>query len=245
MTPLSTFDKGRLTFSEHLDELRRRIFTSLAAVGVCTIAGCVFSEPALRFFIAPLKDIAGAVYFFSPQEAFIVRIKVALILGIAGALPVILSQLWLFVAPGLRGPEKHAFLPLVAVTTFLFLCGGAFCFFLVMPVALKFLMGMQTAYLLPMISVGEYVGFLASMMFAFGVSFNLPVFLLALTASGAVKPETLSKHRRHAILIIVVAAAILTPGPDVASQMLLALPLYVLFEASVFASYAVVRGKRP
>jgi sec-independent protein translocase protein TatC len=244
MTPVFHDEQARLSFVGHLEELRRRVFTSLIAVGICTVVGYVYSEPALRFFIAPLKDSAGAVYFFSPQEAFIVRIQVALILGIAGALPVVLSQLWLFVSPGLRGPEKRAFLPLVAFTTVLFLCGGAFCFFLVMPVALKFLMGMQTGYLLPMISVGEYIGFLGSMLFAFGVSFNLPAFLLALTASGAVKPETLSKYRRHAILIIVIAAAVLTPGPDVASQTMLAVPLYVLFEISVCASYAFVRRKK-
>ena len=114
----------------------------------------------------------------------------------------------------------------------------------VMPVALRFLMGMQTEYLLPMISVGEYISFLGSMLFAFGMSFNLPAFILALTASGAVKPETLSKYRRHAVLVIVIVAAVLTPGPDVASQAMLAVPLYVLFEISVFASYALVRGKK-
>ncbi len=245
MTPVFHDEQARLSFVGHLEELRRRVLTCIIAVSIFTAIGYIFSEPALRFFIAPLKDVTGAVYFFSPQEAFVVRIQVALILGVAGSLPVILSQVWLFVSPGLKGPEKRAFLPLVAFTTVLFACGSAFCFFLVMPVAMRFLMGMQTGYLLPMISVGQYISFLGSMLFAFGLSFNLPAFLLALTASGVVKPETLSKYRRHAILVIIIAAAVLTPGPDVASQALLALPLYALFEISVFASYILVRRKKP
>lgn len=235
----------RLTFWEHLEELRRRVLVSLTAVGVCAAVGYVFSEPALRFLIGPMRDAAGAVYFFSPQEAFAVRIKVAFLLGLATASPVVLGQLWRFVAPGLYGGEKRAFLPLVFVTTLLFLAGAAFCFFVVMPVAMRFLIGMQTEFLLPMISVGEYVGFLSTMLIAFGVAFNLPAFLLALTAAGVVRPQTLSKYRRHAVLAIVVAAALLTPGPDVASQMLLAVPLYALFELSVLASYAMHRGKKP
>lgn len=233
-------DPRFLPFFEHLDELRRRLLIALGATGLSAVAGYVFSEKALRFALRPLGE---QVYFFQPQEAFVLRIKMALLLGVLIASPVILSQFWLFVSPALRVQERKAVAPLAGITSFLFLAGAAFCFFCVMPVAMKFLVGMQTNFLRPLISASEYISFLSTMLLAFGVAFNVPVFLVALVAAGVTTSRALAKARRQAIVLIFITAAVLTPGPDIASQLLLAIPLYLLYELSLVAARAL-EGRR-
>lgn len=230
-----------LTFLEHLEELRRRLLVCLAAVGMASAAGYFFSERAIRFLVGPLKAQTDAVYFFSPTEAFTLKVKVALLLGLAAAAPVILGELWLFVAPALHEKEKKVFLPLVFISSILFFTGVVFCFFIAMPFALKFLVGMQSDFLKPLLSVSEYMGFLFGMMLAFGIAFNMPLLILALVFLGFLDVERLNRYQRHVIVLIFIAAAVLTPGPDVASQMMLAVPLLVLFEISVLGAKLIAR----
>jgi sec-independent protein translocase protein TatC len=225
-----------LTVFEHLDELRQRLLISLGALLVGTIGGYICSEEALRFVLKPIVPSTGELYFFKPQEAFVIRIKMALLLGAIAAAPVIISQLWLFVSPAMFKKEKKAILPFAAVTTVLFLIGAWFCYALVLPVALHFLLGMQSDYLKPMISASEYLSFLSFMVLAFGVAFDVPVFLVSLVLAGVTSAAALAKARRSAIVVIFIAAAILTPGPDIASQLLLAIPLLFLFEISILAA---------
>ncbi len=231
-----------LTFFGHLEELRRRILTALAAVGVAAVGGYFISERLLDFLTRPLGASSRPLYFFSPQEAFLVRLKIALFFGLVAASPVVIAQAWLFVSPALYGNERKAVAPLVVVTSVLFLTGIVFAYYLVMPVALQFLLGMQTGFLVPMISVTDYLSFLTAMLLAFGIAFNMPVFVMAFVVSGVWSARDLNRYQRHAVVLIFILAAVMTPGPDIASQLLLALPLVALFELSVLA--AVIFGKK-
>lgn len=232
------------TVFEHLAELRKRLIISAVAVAAASGAAYPVSEKAIRFFLSPLGPEVRSLYFFSPAEAFALKVKIALLMGLLAASPVVLGQLWLFVSPGLREREKKAFVPLIFISSLLFLAGAAFSFFLVLPFALKFLLGASPEVLKPMISVGPYFDFLCGMLLAFGIAFTSPVFIVALVFLGVLDTHVLSRYRRHAVVLIWVAAAILTPSPDVASQVLLAVPLMVLFELSLAAARLVERKKR-
>jgi sec-independent protein translocase protein TatC len=232
------------TFFDHLDELRKRLILSLTAAGAAAVAGYLASDRILEALTIPLRGANEPLYFFSPADAFLVRLKIALLAGLVLASPVVASQIWLFVSPALYKNERRAVAPLIAVTSALFFAGAAFSYFVVMPLALNFFLGMQTEFLRPMISVTEYVGFLSMMTLAFGIAFNLPVFVIALVLAGLWDAKGLVRFQKQAIVLIFILAAVLTPGPDIASQCLLAVPLVVLFELSVGAAKAVEFFKR-
>jgi sec-independent protein translocase protein TatC len=233
-----------LTLFDHLDELRKRLILSLAAVGLGAAAGYFASDNILEVLTAPLRNANEPLYFFSPADAFIVKLKIALLSGLVLASPIVISQIWLFVSPALHNNERRAIFPLIAITSVLFLTGAAFSFLVVMPMALNFFIGMQTEFLRPMISVTEYVGFLSMMTLAFGIAFNLPVFVMAFVLTGVWDSKGLARYQKHAIVLIFILAAVLTPGPDIASQFFLAVPLVVLFELSVVGAKAVEFLKR-
>ncbi len=228
-----------LTFFGHLEELRRRLLVSVGVVFAGTGVAYAYSEKILKFLIAPIAAEMDRIYFFSPTEAFVVRIQAAFFTSLLVTSPFLISQIWFFVSPALYRNEKKILIPLILITSSLFLSGALFSFFLVVPAALKFLIGMQTEFLSPMISLTHYIGFLSGLSLAFGIAFNLPVFIIALVLLGLLNSKTLFQYQRHAIVLIFIAAAILTPGPDIASQVLLALPLIILFEISFLASKAV------
>lgn len=232
-----------LTFFDHLEELRRRLLISVAAVAAGTLAGYFFSDRALRHFLRPIRDQIGQAYFFSPAEALVVKLKVAMLLGVLLAAPVLFWQFWFFVSPALFHKERKIFLALVTVTAALFISGALFCFYGVLPTALRFLVGLRSDVLVPMISITEYVSFLTGMSLAFGVAFNLPVVILGLVKAGVLNSTLLRHYQRHAIVLIFIAAAILTPGPDIASQFMLAVPLFILFEGSVVLA-GFIEGKK-
>ena len=221
------------TFFEHLDELRQRLIVCLSAFFLCLVPSWMYADRLLTWLMGPLVREIPAAYFFSPADAFVVKIKVALLAGTLLSSPVVAGQLWLFITPALYGNEKKALLPLIVLTTSLFVLGAGFSFYGVIPVTLHFLIGMQNDFMRPLVSISEYLSFLTSMVFAFGVAFNLPVFILALVGSGLVSAKMLNQFQRWAVLVIFILAAVLTPGPDIASQLMLAVPLLVLFELSV------------
>lgn len=233
-----------MTFAEHLAELRRRVIRCLIALGAASSICYLRSETLLAWLLRPLSEPVGQLYFFSPQEAFVVRIKTALFCGALLTAPWMFAQLWLFVAPGLRDGERRMILPLTAMTTVFFAAGAAFSYWIVIPVALSFLLSMGSDLLRPMISVTEYVSFVSTMTIAFGIAFNLPVFLLGAVSAGVLSDRVLAAHRRHAVVVAFIAAALLTPGPDVASQVLLAIPLIVLYEISVQGARWVAPKRR-
>jgi len=218
------------TFLEHLDELRRRLWVSVVALSV------FYADILLDLAIGPAKTEIPALYFFSPADAFVVKIKLALLSGLFVSSPVFLYQFWLFLSPAMHAHEKKAALPFVGFTTGLFFSGAAFAFHFVLPSTLHFLVGMQTEWMRPMLSASEYLSFLSFLLISFGLAFNLPVFVLTLVWTGVVNAQMLNQFQRQVIVLIFIAAAVLTPGPDIASQLMLAVPLLILYEASVLAA---------
>lgn len=215
-------------FLDHLEELRRRIIWSLVSVLVFSIAAYFFSDRIIDFLARPVARL----YFLSPTEAFAVRIKVSIIVGIILSVPVIFYHIWQFVVPGLFEREVKAAVPAVAFSTLFFLIGGSFYFFIVLPMAIKFLMGFGTDKLEPMIKIGSYISFVAYTTLAFGAVFELPIVAYFLGKLGIITDRTLKKGRRYAVLGILILAATITP-PDLFSQIMLAIPLYILYEASI------------
>lgn len=233
-----------LSFIGHLEEFRKRLLISLAAIIAGTLFCFFYVDEILHILTGPIRSQIGQIYFFSPSDAFVIKIKAALLAGLLIASPLVICELWLFISPAMYPREKKALLPVVFIVSFLFIIGALFSFFTVLPMTLGFLIGQQTDFLKPMLSMNEYLGFLSGMMIGFGFAFNLPVFIVALVASGFVKVRTLNYYHRHIIVLIFIAAAVLTPGPDIASQMMLAIPLLFLFEFSLLAGWLVEKAKK-
>ncbi|HEX6627742.1 MAG TPA: twin-arginine translocase subunit TatC, partial [Gemmatimonadaceae bacterium] len=174
---------------------------------------------------------------------FRILLNASLVLGIILASPVLVAQLWGFLAPALYAHEKKVVVPVMVSMLALFLAGVALSYFVVLPLTLRFLMSIESTALTPMISATDYFDFAISMCLAFGAVFEVPIAILALTALGLVTPQFLSRYRRHAIVVCLVAAAFITPGADPYSLFALAVPLYLLYELSVFVAFFVVRGR--
>lgn len=220
-----------MPFLDHLEELRRRILKSILAVVILSGIAFYFSEDLMRVLIRPLGDIK--LHVTEVSGSFYAYIKVALIFGIGGSLPIIFYQLWMFISPGLYRRERAMILPLILLSVVLFLIGAGFCYFVVLPLALHFLIGFGGDILSPIITVSSYLGFAGMLLLAFGFGFELPIMAYFLGKMGVVSSQALGRSRRYAIVIILIVAAILTPTPDVFTQLLLAVPLYILFEISI------------
>jgi len=224
-----------MTLIEHLEELRRRLLFAILAFAVGTVISFLFVERVLAVLIRPVQR----VYFTAPTEAFFIRLKVAALAGVFISLPVILYQIWRFVSVGLTPTERRYTLSLLPFSLLLFVTGGAFAFFAILPVGIRFLLSYQTETLQPLISIGAYTSFATAFVLAFGLVFQLPVVVLFLARIGVVTPATLAHGRRYALLGIVVLSAVLTPGGDIFSQLLMAGPTYLLYEASIWIARAV------
>lgn len=239
-------DDEKIPFTEHLDELRKRLITCLIAVGVGFAGSYAFSEKLFEFLTYPLVSVmkpGEKIIFTGVAEAFFTYMKVAFIAGVGLAAPVIVYQFWMFVAPGLYEKERKLLIPIVFLSTFFFVGGALFGYFIVFPVGFKYLMSFSTDTIQSMPSMREYLGFASSMLLGFGLVFELPILLTLLARLGVVTVEFLRKHRKYAILINFIVAAILTPSPDVISQLLMAGPLMLLYEISIFG--AKMFGKKP
>jgi len=224
----------RKSFVDHLEELRWRLIASLAAIAIFSVAAYFFSAPILEFLITPLQRLGDYTLFFhSPYEAFLARLKAALFTGIFAASPVIITEIWLFMVPGLHKSERRVGLLLILASFLLFLMGAAFSFWLLLPWGLDFFMSFQTDSVRPLLSIGPYFSFLVGMILACGVLFDLPVILLGLVGMGILKSETLRKKRKWVIVSFFVVSAVLTPTTDPATQILLTIPLVLLYEACV------------
>ncbi len=220
-----------LTLLEHLDELRNRCIKSVI---VFSLASCLFYQfipKILPYLIAPV----GKLVFIYPQEAFLAKITISLLGGLCLSLPYILWQGWRFVYSGLKRKERKYVFIFGILSLLLFAAGCAFGFFLVFPAGIKFLISFAAPEIQPMITVSNYVSFLTGLTLIFGGMFQMPLVIVFLTRIGIISPKTLSRRRREAIVCIFIAAAIFTP-PDVASQILLALPLVILYEVSILAA---------
>jgi len=244
---LKDIDETKAPLLDHLIELRRRLLWSVAALGIAFF-GCLYiAKDIFAFLVQPLlKAGQGKLIYTDIFEAFFVEIKVAFFAATMVAFPVVATQIWKFVAPGLYAKEKRAFLPFLIMTPVLFMMGAALAYYVAMPVALKFLLGysgnvggiQQEA--LP--GVGNYLGFATKFMFGFGVGFLLPVLLMLLERAGIVTRLQLKNGRRYAIVGAFAVAAVLTP-PDIVSQLLLAVPLCLLYELAIIAIWFTERRR--
>ena len=221
-------------FIPHLEELRRRLIVCGLFFLAFTALSWFFAKQILDFLTALLQSFHVLnLYFQKPFEAFVIHLKAAAFAGLILSLPVLFTQGWLFVAPGLYEKEKKIFLPLIFVSVALFVIGVFFAYAFVIPWGLGFLLGFETDTLKPMLTSGPYFSFITAMLFAFGVLFDFPLIVVALAAFGIVKIDTFARARRGIIVVIFIAAAILTPSPDPVCQLLLAIPLCLLFEISL------------
>jgi sec-independent protein translocase protein TatC len=222
---------GSMPFLEHLEDLRGRLLKSLVAVVVLSLVAFYFSDELMTFIVLPVGEIK--LHVTEVTGSFYAYLKVSLISGILAASPIVFYQLWSFIAPGLYSHEKASVLPLVLVSTLLFLIGASFCYLVVLPFSLKFLIGFSGDLLSPIITVGSYLTFAGMLMLAFGFGFEMPVVAYFLGKVGIISSRFLSKGRRYAIVLILIISAILTPTPDIATQLMLAGPLYLLYEISI------------
>jgi sec-independent protein translocase protein TatC len=246
----------KMPLTAHLEELRWRIIRACLAVAVA-FAGCYyFAEELFALLTEPLLAInpenpgggAAAVQLIGTgvAEAFFTKLKVCFLAGIFVASPVILFQAWQFVAPGLLDMEKRYAKPFVLFGTIFFVSGAAFCYYLVLPVGYRFFVEQYgTIRVDPQIRISEYLTFTARLLLAFGVTFELPVVTFFLARIGVVTGPMMLRWLRYAILFIFIIAAVLTPGPDVASQLLMAAPLFVLYVLSIGVAYAFAKPRQP
>ena len=221
-----------LPFWGHLDELRSRLIKSFIAV---VVAACFF-YPYVDRFLAFLIRPVGKVVFTSPADAFVVRLMLLICGGVVLALPVVVYQLWQFVAAGLKEDEKKYIRFFAPASFVLFVVGCVFGYWVIIPVGMKFLLSFATESIVPMITLPNYISFILTLVLAFGLCFQLPLVLMFLAKIGIVTPAFLVQKRKHAIVLILIASAVLTPSPDAVSQILMAGPLLVLYELGVVAS---------
>lgn len=232
-----------LPLSEHLKALRRVFFVSLIAIVVASIlCYAVLREPIMDLVIAPVKEYGIELKFTSVAEAFMAYMKISILAGVICASPVVLWQILKFILPGLYKNEKKMFLGVLFWLIVLFLAGVAFAYFVVLKFSLKVLLFDFSGDFDPFITVANYLGFVWKFLIPFGIVFEIPLFVYFLTRFGLVTPDTMTEYRRWVILLIVTAAGVFSP-PDVVSQALLALPMYVLFEISIVISRSVYRAR--
>lgn len=243
----AAIEASRAPLLDHLIELRRRLLWSLAALAIGFFGCFYFADQIFAVLVQPLLSAGQErVIYTQLFEAFFVQLKVALFAAFMLAFPVIATQLWRFVAPGLYGKEKRAFLPFLLATPVLFGLGAGLAYFFAIPMALRFLLGFQgdvggvAREALP--AVGNYLDFVMQFILAFGIAFQMPILLMLLERTGIVTLEQLRGARRYFIVGAFAVAAVFTP-PDPISQLLLAVPLCLLYEAALLAIWVTRRRK--
>jgi sec-independent protein translocase protein TatC len=230
-----------MSFWEHLGELRSVLASSIIVLLGLSVVAWFFSGPIMDWLIddVPLDHLN----FLTPSEAFMTRMKLSFVLGGLGAFPFIGFRIWRFVAPGLFSRERRRILPVTVSSAILFYVGVAFGYFMVVPVIIEFMLGFATERVRPMIAVGAYFDTIARLCLAFGLVFQLPVVILLLSMTGLVAPQLFLRQWRYAVVIIFVSAAIFTP-PDPVSQVLMAVPLVVLYVGSSVLAVIVMKRRR-
>ena len=240
---------AEMPFLDHLEELRWRIIWSLGALvfGVVVSFALLlrFERPVLLWLQGPILPFLHGRRLMNthPGEGFSILMQTALIGGIIFALPVIIYQVWAFLSPALHRHEKRVGIPVIVGAVFLFVCGAALAWYLVLPMTLRFLTGIGDDAFDQMITANEYFGFVTSLVLAIGAVFELPILILILSSIGLVTPQFLSKYRRHALVGSFVVAAFITPGDIFVTNLVLTVLLYLLFEVSIGLSFIVYRKR--
>lgn len=246
-------EEKKMPLLEHLVELRRRLLYSIAGFIIAFIVCFYFAQDMFNFLATPLadhfKDMAGRRFIYTDlTEPFFTNVKLAAFGALCISFPVVAGQIWAFVAPGLYKNERQAFLPFLIATPFMFIMGAAFFYYVLLPYAINFFAGFEQAagpeHLAVQMEnkVGEYIGFVMTLIFAFGLCFELPVLLSLLARVGLVTSAGLKAKRRYAIVIVFLVAAVVTP-PDVFSQVSLAVPILLLYEISIFLAKMIEKKR--
>ena len=238
----------RAPLMEHLVELRKRLVWAMLSFGVCFVVCFSFATPIFNFLIKPLGATTNHLIYTALTEVFFTQVKIGMFGGLCLAFPLIAAQIWMFVAPGLYKHEKSAFLPFLLWTPVMFIIGAGFVYFIMLPFAIRFFGGYQvpaTAGAMGIelqAKVGDYLDFVMTLMFAFGLTFQLPVLLSLLGKVGIVTVKALKDMRRYAYVGLFAVAAVFTP-PDAISMLSLAIPLVALYEISVFCVMLIERKR--
>ena len=239
---------GKMSFLEHLDELRQRLIKALLAVLVGFLIAIAFINPIFDFVMAPLQAIlpaGGKLIYTEPTEAFMLYMKMAALVGLMIALPVVLWQVWAFIAPGLYAHEKRFAIPFVMMSTIFFIGGALFSHYVVFPAMWRFFASFSTETVEFAPRIEPVFSLYVRMALWLGAVFEMPTLVMFLARVGLVTPMLLIRNTKYAILIIFVVAAVVTPSPDVVSQFLLALPMFVLYAFSIFVAWVFQKRTSP
>jgi sec-independent protein translocase protein TatC len=249
--PVAGEPGGRMSFFEHLVDLRKRLINSAVAIAIGAGIGLALSKHFIAFIVLPMQAALRAnqmedrLYFTSPAGYMGLVINLGLYLGVVLAMPFVLYQIWLFVAPGLYKHERNAVAGFIFSSMVLFLAGIAFGYFVMLPQTLGFLIRFASdGPVKPLISINEYFDLILIVLVGLGVIFELPVLIFILSLFGIVTPKFLLKNFRYAMLIITVVAAVVTPTPDATTMLVFMAPMIVLYFLGVFVSYLVLRRKQ-
>ncbi len=226
-----------MPFLDHLEELRRRLIICIGSVIVLTFAAFPFINIILKLLTLPNDQLEkpAEMIFLKPTGMLIVRLQIAITLGVIASIPILFYQFWCFISPGLLEKEKKYFLPGLFFTTFCFLAGIAFSYFILIPIVLPFLFSMGTETIIPKININDYLGFVLRLIVLSGIIFELPVLSFFISRIGILTPSFLKKFRKYSIVIVFIISALITP-PDPMSQLLMACPLIILYEISIWVS---------
>ncbi|MBI4252149.1 MAG: twin-arginine translocase subunit TatC [Candidatus Tectomicrobia bacterium] len=230
-----------MPLTEHLSELRSRIIVILSAIGILFLITYYFSPHLLALAQRPIGN--RKLIFLSPTEAFFAHLKVSFYVAFFLSLPVTFYQVWRFCSPGLLDTERRYVAPFVTASTICFTLGALFCYYIVLPLGLDFLLSFGSATLEPQISISYYISFVFQLMLAFGLVFEVPILVVLLVQIGVLSTKTLTSNRGYVVIGAFVMGAVLTPTPDMFNQILLAGPLLVLFEISVVIGRFIERRK--
>lgn len=235
---------GKMSFLEHLDELRRRLVVSIVGVLGGFLVGLFFIDRIFTFVMKPLQQIlprGGRLIYTEPTEAFMLQLKIAALAGLVLAAPLVMWQVWLFVAPGLYSREKRFALPFVFFSSVFFVGGAAFSHYVVFPTAWAFLASFSTDYMEFTPKISSTFSLYARMLLAFGLVFQMPTVIFALARMGVVTAGFLARNVKYAILIIFIVAAVVTPTSDVVTQAMMAAPMIVLYGLSIVIAWVFAK----
>ena len=239
---------GKMSFLDHLDELRKRIIYALVSVVLGFIVAVFFLDPIFNFVMAPMQaalEPGQRLIFTDPTEALMLKLKMAVIAGLLLASPAVMSQVWLFIAPGLYSNEKKLAIPFVALSSVCFVGGAAFAHYVVFPLTWKFFASFASDLITFMPRIEPAFGLYMKLLLVFGAVFQMPTLVLFLAKLGIVSARFLIRHMKYAILIMFVVRAVLSPGTDPVGQVLLAGPMFVLYVISIGLAWLFGKKKKP
>lgn len=231
---------------EHISALRKVLVFSAYAIAFGTVLGWIFSDQVFAYLANPVVGLTGVSFVTTtPMEPMMVKLKVSLVVGVIVALPILVWQIWSFILPALKQNERKYLYLIIPSSLFLFILGAAFSFYFVIPIGMKFLLfvGNTAVQTTSLLTKSSYLSFLITFLLTFGLVFQLPVVLLLLIRIGMISPQTLAKKRKWALFIIIALAMLISPTPDLMTQALMAGPMYLLYEISIWLGFLVARSR--